>query len=106
MKDCKRKVNIIEVTEKKSLTLEKDKEDQSKFYLSYPKPPVFNMKWENHDINVAEWAKIPKFPLFVNAQLQKKRNVATLNSAHQAKKRCDFDSGWLERQQSNLHSFF
>ena len=31
-------------------------------------------------------------------QLQKK-NVATLNSAHQAKKQCDFDSGWLERQQ-------
>ena len=29
----------------------------------------------------------------------KKRNVITLNSAHQAKKQCNFDSGWLERQQ-------
>ena len=55
------------------MTLEKDKEDQSKFYLSYPKPPVSNMKWENHDINVAEWAKIPNSLLFVNAQLQKKK---------------------------------
>ena len=29
----------------------------------------------------------------------KKRNVATLNSAHQAKKQCNFDSCWLEQQQ-------
>ena len=35
------------------MTLEKDK--------SYPKPPVLNMKWENRDINVVEWANIPKF---------------------------------------------
>ena len=35
----------------------------------------------------------------------KKRNAATLNSAHQAKKQCNFDSGWLERQQCDLHSF-
>ena len=33
-----------------SLTLEKDKEDQSKFYLSYPKSPVLDMKWANRDI--------------------------------------------------------
>ena len=26
----------------------------------------------------------------------KKRNVPTLNSAHQAKKQCNFESGWLE----------
>ena len=26
----------------------------------------------------------------------KKRNVVTLNSAHQAKKQCNFDNGWLE----------
>ena len=45
--------------EKKSLTLEKDKEDQSKHYLSHPNPPVMN--WENRDINVVEWANIPKF---------------------------------------------
>ena len=41
------------------MTLEKDKEDQSKYYLSYPKPPVLDMKWENRDINVVEWANIP-----------------------------------------------
>ena len=43
------------------MTLEKDKEDQSKYYLSYPKPPVLDMKWENRDINVVEWANIPEF---------------------------------------------
>ena len=36
----------------------------------------------------------------------KKRKVATLNSAHQVKKQCNFDSGQLERQQCDLHSFF
>ena len=44
----------------KSLVFEKDKEDQSKYYLSYPKPPVLDMKWENHDINVVELAKHSK----------------------------------------------
>ena len=34
-----------------------------------------------------------------------KRNVAALNSAHQAKKQINIDSGWLERQQGSLHSF-
>ena len=43
------------------MTLEKDKEDSSKYYLSYPKPPVLEMKWANCDINVVEWANIPKF---------------------------------------------
>ena len=47
--------------EKEPLTLEKDKEDQSKYYLSYPKPPVLDMIWGNRDINVIEWANIPKF---------------------------------------------
>ena len=49
-------------TEKEPSTLEKDKEDQSKYYLIYPKPPVLDMKWEYHDINVVEWTNIPKFP--------------------------------------------
>ena len=40
------------------MTLEKDKEDQSKYYLSYPKPPVLDMKSANRDINVAEWADL------------------------------------------------
>ena len=40
------------------MTLEKDKEDQSKYYLSYPKPPVLDIKWANRDINVVEWANI------------------------------------------------
>ena len=61
MQDYKRKLKIIQVTEKKQLTLEKDKEDQSKYYLSYPKPPVLDMIWGNRDINVIEWANIPKF---------------------------------------------
>ena len=43
------------------MTLEKDKEEQSKYYLSYPKPPVLDMKSANHDINFVEWANIPKF---------------------------------------------
>ena len=43
------------------MALEKDKEDQSKYYLSYPKPPVLDIKWANRDINVVEWANIPKF---------------------------------------------
>ena len=47
--------------EKEPLTLEKDKEDQSKYYLSYLKPPVLDMKWVNRDISVVEWASIPKF---------------------------------------------
>ena len=29
--------------------------------FSYPKPLALDMKWENHDINVAERAKIRKF---------------------------------------------
>ena len=47
--------------EKELLTLEKDKEDQIKYYLSYPKPPVLDMKWANCDINVVEWANILTF---------------------------------------------
>ena len=43
------------------MTLEKDKEDKSKYYLSFPKTPVLDMKWSNRDINVVEWANIPKF---------------------------------------------
>ena len=42
------------------MTLEKDKEDQSKYHLSYPKLPVSNMKWANRDVNVAEWENIQK----------------------------------------------
>ena len=43
------------------MTLEKDKEDQSKYYLSYPRPPVLDMKSANRDINVVEWTNIPNF---------------------------------------------
>ena len=52
--------------EKEPLILENDKEDQSKYYLSYPKPPVLGMKWKNHDINVVECANIPNFPPLLN----------------------------------------
>ena len=51
---------------RKTLTLENNKEDESKYYLRYPKPPSLNMKWENHDINVVECANIPKFCLLLN----------------------------------------
>ena len=43
------------------MTLEKVEKDQSKYYLSYAKPPVLDMKWENRDINVVERANTPKF---------------------------------------------
>ena len=48
------------------MTLEKDKKDQSKNYLSCPKLPDLDMKWVYGDINVAEWANILKFPLLLN----------------------------------------
>ena len=43
------------------MVLEKDKEDQSKYYLSYPKLPVLDMKSANRDINVVKWANISNF---------------------------------------------
>ena len=49
------------MVEKEPLTFEKDKEDQSKYYLSYPKLPVLDMKSTNRDINVVELATIPNF---------------------------------------------
>ena len=144
------------------MTLEKDKEDPSKYHLSYPASSVLDMQWENRDINFVEWANISKFPLLLNElmrlmecltptvsfdifidnyfkcfrlltqlgvnniratrvfnknklskctiiedkQLLKKERGQCLKSAHQAKKQCNFDSGWLERQQCDLHSFF
>ena len=60
--------------EKESLTLEKDKEDQSKYYLSHPKWPVLDMKWENRDITVIEWTNVsssPEWGLEENVVLQK-----------------------------------
>ena len=36
----------------------------------------------------------------------KKRNVATLNNVHFAKKHYNFDSGWLEQQLCDFQSFF
>ena len=49
------------MVEEEPLALEKDKEDQTKYYLSYPKLPVLDMKSANRDINVAKWANIPNF---------------------------------------------
>ena len=48
------------------MTPEKDKESHSKEYLSYPKPHLLDMNWENRDIIVAESVNIPKFPLLLN----------------------------------------
>ena len=44
---------------KKPSTLEK--EDHSKYDLSHPKPPVFDMKWETRDIDVVERENTGKF---------------------------------------------
>ena len=54
------------MVEEEPLTLEKDKEDQSKYYLSYLKPSVLDMKSANHDINVVEWANISNFSVLDN----------------------------------------
>ena len=48
--------------EEEPLPLEKNNEDQSKYYLGCPKPSISDVKWENHDINVVECANILKFP--------------------------------------------
>ena len=45
--------------EKEPLIFEKDKEGQSKHYLSYSKLLVLDKKWQNRDINVVEWVNIP-----------------------------------------------
>ena len=50
--------------------------------------------------------RLRKCTIIEDKDLQKKRNVATLNSTDQAKKQFNFDSGWLERQQCDLHSIF
>ena len=47
--------------EKEPSTLEKDKEDQSKHYLTYRKPPILDMKWDYCVINVVEQASVSKF---------------------------------------------
>ena len=49
------------VVGKEPSSLEKDKQGQSIYYLSYSKPAVLDMKWKNRDINVVERANIPKF---------------------------------------------
>ena len=43
------------------MTLEKDKKDATKYYLSYPKPPVLDIKWANRAANIVYWENIPKF---------------------------------------------
>ena len=48
------------------MTLEKEKEDRSRYYLSCPKLPVLDVKLANRDINVVEWADNPKFPPLLN----------------------------------------
>ena len=39
-------------------------------------------------------------------QAAEKKESGYLNSPHQAKKQCNFDSGWLDRRQGSLLSFF
>ena len=50
--------------------------------------------------------RLHKCTIIGDKQLQKKRNMANLNSAHQAKKQCNFETGWLEQQHCYLQSFF
>ena len=54
-------INKRAAVEKEPSTNEKDQENQSYYYLGYPKPPVLYMMWENCDINVVERTNIPKF---------------------------------------------
>ena len=54
------------MVEKEPVTLEKDKEDQSKYYFSYQKLPVLDIKSANRDINVVEWANISNFSALDN----------------------------------------
>ena len=61
----------IQVIEKKLLTLEKDKEDQSKYYLNYSKAPVLDIKWENRGINFVKQAYTPKFSPLLNEDQEK-----------------------------------
>ena len=39
---------------KEPLTLAKEKKDQNKYYLNYPKPPALEIKLKNLDINVVD----------------------------------------------------
>ena len=60
-------------------------EDQSKYYLSYTKPPVLDMKWENRDINVIECKHFKgpsshKWRLGENVALQKSSVTLTVVS--------------------------
>ena len=57
---------IVAAVEKEPFALEKVNDEQSKYYFSYHKPHVLDMKRENHDINAVEWADIPKFPPLLN----------------------------------------
>ena len=61
--------------EKELLTLEKDKEDQSKYYLSYSKPLVLDMKQANCHINVVEWVNFPKFSALDDLEIQTSRII-------------------------------
>ena len=61
----------MQLIEKDPLTLEKDKQGQGKYYLSYPKPSVLGMKWGNRDANVAKLANVPKIPPLLNGDQEK-----------------------------------
>ena len=65
--------------EKKSATLVKDKEDHSKYYLSYPKPTVLDIKWETRDINVVERTNTEKFSKIDNKVIRFDMKVSSLS---------------------------
>ena len=54
-------ISEIQLRKKKPSTPEKDKEDHSKYDLSYPKPPALDMKWKTRHIDLAERQNTEKF---------------------------------------------
>ena len=59
-------------------------------------PSLELTKFEQHVCSKkVVYANLLSLGTYGDKQLQKKRKVATLNSAHQAKKQCNFENGWL-----------
>ena len=75
------------------------------YFTSFSLPTLLGVNniWATRVLNKN---KLRECNIIGDKNLRKKWNVATLNSTNQAKKQCNFDSGWLERQQGGLHSFF
>ena len=51
------------IDSQRTMIFDKDRENQSKYYLCYPRLPVLDMKWENCSVNVAQRENISKFSM-------------------------------------------